>query len=114
MKMKKLVAIILMLGISLPALAVEVKLLCVSGDRKRIVTFDEEAGLVNGLPINGHSKITEGLIHAVEGDPSCNQRCEIDEVNRYDGSYSWASDSGGLRGVSRDGTGTCAPAKKAF
>jgi hypothetical protein len=112
-EVKKLLAMILMLGIALPALATEVKLLCVSGDRKRIVTFDEEAKTVNGHAVgDGGIRIGDHYVLFTEGEGG-GKWYELDQVDRYDGSYYWESSSGFGEG-SKSGHGTCTQAKKAF
>jgi hypothetical protein len=127
--MKKMLAMILMLGITLPVLAEEVKLSCKYNDERGtvnvIIAFDEKAGtiVINGKTIDTNddgwmknNKLSHGYISPEKISISTN----LTDVGYDD--WTVMRDSGDLslnkvnddRRKERHYTGNCAPFKQAF
>ena len=127
MEMKKLLVMILMVGVALPAFAKEVKLRCItdvsSGDTE-IWSFDEAAGTVTTSRNGGLTLSTKDKCRAIVNSKSvCYEGYISTEAVGIKYFWSWKDEPFGTVWIDRmDGTrhadsraqGTCVPFKQAF
>jgi hypothetical protein len=114
--MKKLFAIIFLLGISIPAVASEVTLECQTVDNNgkvetEIWSFDEAAGTVYVIVDGIKKKMEHGYITreaiGVRGRSVVTGSEQITTISRATGNYSYV-------GQSLNATGKCTPFQQAF